>query len=549
MKASVVAGLLLLAVSLGSLAYLAAWLVLPGPAAYDPAWQEDGQQRTTLPLDRLQALVAEQLSYVEKNVPKGFSCDAAALAALTDAATRPEATYNSLAALFNLTPWYALGYWPALPLRGPLQLNTFQFGQGINGWFWFIARSENIQAFVSFGRTTVASPAVLPPLVRPEEASFYSVSVMVQGTAVKGLLLGPNNVSGPGTYQLNAQGGFSLNMPQPPNESGAAAALSSASLDYNAPAKTYRLSVGWTQGVGGAADALLTAVFDCSERPPSFNAKDGCLCVDGMGTPYYSYTSPKTSGTFKRGSDSLVTFSGEGWIDRQLGGGVPRKGDVLMLLQLQTPLLGLGPYLWMNLHLRQAQQQYMVYGVVADAPKLDDRLKVSVVKYPSQKPGTTQREPVYDLEAHATVKATTRVGDVDYPSMYLVEIAGEDPLLATAVMGGPPVYTDGSGNPHWAGAASLVAQKDNADVGWAFLEGSGFEPPATLWANCVEAAKVRGPDRHLWPPDNSANRNRVLWRLASFFAALLALALAIVLLLRGRLAGAPEKPLEGLRHA
>lgn len=473
------------------------WSFFPKVTPYNPSVQKNGTF-TSVDLDTNRKLVVDQLTYIKSNAPRMYHVNNDAIDQLIKVV--PTSSYDQLVTIMQLTPWYLLSYYPATKLESPRALNYIRYGVGSLGWSWYIGYfpEQQIQIFVSISRASPASPPVVKKAgLEMETATFYSVDFHI-GVG-KELTHFTNVGKGVYTRSGNSKPRYTLSL-----ENGM---VSWVDKDK------FMIDVSWDSGKNA-----INATFD-SSTPPSFNTKEGCMCLDGLGTPYYSYPSPKVNASVMFKGTAYNRLAGDGWIDRQMGGSIPSKGLIIGAVQsMFANKLGLGPYLWNNLHLDVGgpnARQYMVYAILSDAPQLNKTLEMKIIKY-------VNGIPSYDTKGTAVVLTNSK----NLPTSYKIKIEGEDDLILKSI--GLPIFMDATGNPHGAGAATMTDSKGKS-MGWAFMESSNMASPTQILENALIAANIPKNKWYLWKKPSSFNK-------ALFFTAIL-LGLVSIIALVGSIVG------------
>ena len=471
------------------------WGFLPLTPGYDPSVQLDRKQGA-ITLSQARDGFVRQLDFAAAHVPWPWRQNEEARAALRRAAQA--ASLQQLSALISLDPWFQLGYYPALPLESPRQLNVFQYGQGPIGWFWLIAWvNPSTSTFVQVARQTTVSPAV-----DPSSPSTYNVVSYI------------------------ASGGKREYAPQV-WEAGV----------YESTKSSFQLTIGNTlkfQWLEKDTYSLHLRLGNyeieqefSSEQPPAFNAPGGCLfCTGGLGTPYVSYPNPKVTTKKLIGNGLSVSTSsqGHGWIDRQLSGTIPRSGFALGALEAFLPAyVGLGPYVWLVVKLRDETQR-MLWNRISTPPQIGKPIRVRVNEYVKG-----MRLP---SAADATV-TPVRLNSLGFPLVYEIQLEGLG-VLELATLAEDFVFVDGSGLSHWAGAASLKWKASGESAGDGFIEGSGLDTGKST-ERCVEAAGISASYLHLFGEHDTARKaNKIIALVLACVAALSILGSIIALVFENK---------------
>jgi hypothetical protein len=455
---------------------------------------------TTVSLEELRELTQKQLQYSLDNPPRLYKVDdKEKIEVLKEVAKT--ATYSQLSIIPNLAEYYAIGYYPGIPLSSPRDLNYIQYGVGISGWSWYIGYDPKtqIQIFVSIGRTTVGSPSMIGNLGNSPKYSYYNVSAHI---GIKDNIIS-TNASGPGIYIRDGQSN-----PRYKLIFNSKIDNLSANIIWQDKDK-FNINVSWTKST--TESYKIDVIFD-SSNPPSFNYKDGCACTGGTGTPYYSYTSPTVQGniTFKNNNYNM---NSRGWIDRQMGGMISQKGFFFGLwTMLMKGKIGLGPYLWNNLHFKD--KQYMVFSLLKEYPKLNDIVDMYCIKYENSK-------PTYDIKGKAKILKNKN----NIPIKYQLTIDNEQTVFMELI--GLPIFNDDSGNPHSAGVATLSDINGNS-LGWSFMEASNMDDSNTIKKNALNSAGIPEKYHYLWNKKSNWNTFLLIFSLIIGILSFIAIIVGIV---------------------
>jgi hypothetical protein len=451
-------------------------------------------------LSTCRLLTQKQILYAYNNIPKFYKLDEEKVNALI-LATKT-ASFFQLTVIAQLLPMYTLGYYPATPLPSIRALNRIAYGTGSTGWSWYIAYfpEQNLQIFVSVSRFSPANPSIVKDMnLTNEQASFYSLDCSIgQGTSFE-----RTSVVLRGDYRLTDKG-YWLTLTSPD--------IKDCLIQWTSP-DTFGVKVGWK-------DNLINVVFN-STHPPNPVNNEGCLCVNGIGTPYYSYPKPRVTGDVTFKGQKINPLDGEGWIDRQMGGGSGTKGFVIgaVLSGFQNKL-GLGPYIWSNIHF--PGRKYMLFTGLTSIPEVNDVLSLTVIKYVDGDVG-------YGLTANAKVLHLEN----GMPVKYKITIQNEDVFVITSI--GLPIYTDITGNRHAAGVGTITHVNGSViPNSWGFLESSGMDDPKTIMTNALTASGVLKTDWNIWFKTNY--HNRIIFTLSLILTGIfiLGIILSIIKLIRQR---------------
>lgn len=374
---------------------------------------------------------------------------------------------------------FSTGFHPVVdPAQNdPSLLNAFQFGQGNSGWYWFYCPfSSDTALFMAVMRYDLVSPQVMEPLGwQPGEGTVFWVT---PGISYQGQWYT--------TAGLDPQGGTVTLTNANPVQGTLTLADGQTVLTW-VDEKTFRIQYQWDQH---QIDATFTSAVI-----PKYNGPQGACapCYGGQGTIYYSYTDVNVMAQLTVNGKDLGELQGtQGWIDRQWGGSLPR---LLWAQVLQTAfssqVIGFGPYVWLNIHLNEPREQYMLYGFFPEDTvfRVNDQYRFYYNRYTSEDVERFQR-------VNVKIAAVKTLSQVTWPVAYRVTLNDKEYLIDGRPYG-DALSEDVTFNLHWHGSATLTELKSGASAGTAFMEASDVQPRNEYLGTRVSAA-------HLAPESISA---------------------------------------------
>ena len=418
---------------------------------------------TTKEFSVIQQVALERLADVEKRSGPFSPYNAHAMDACRNA-LKSATTLQHIASIFRFLPNHSLGTSPIKPIRSPAEANTFQFEQGTLGWYWGYAVYEEPKVTVMYYvvRSDIGNPQIRAKHhLKLGETTLYSISLGVGGR--ENWSYNEPVVCG-GTYEIKSPSVFSLD-------------CKTATLTFSMKATADNIVVDFSSAGGESSYA---SQFKAHTRftkstPPYLNAPGGCLpCISGIGTLYYSYTQlasesevfMKSSAPQDEDGSSLTLVGGNGWLDHQWG----RSAQPSRLIEraaLNFMSVGkLGRYVWINLHLHDAQ--YMIFAFPRSSKAMTGQTYEA--KYNIYANGTSKLLQ----QGKLTFDRITTFKSIYFPTRLTVHVKNlkgvPEKHTIDAEEYGNAVTIDASGNPHWSGGAALINEK-----GTAFLELNQFE--------------------------------------------------------------------------
>lgn len=376
---------------------------------------------------------------------------------------------SELGAAFLLMPNNSVGTYPLAPLHGkPEDTTLLQFEQGTLGWYWgymtFLNPLANVMYYIV--RIDLGTPEIRAKYKLPlGSTTLFSVSV--------GAGMGKDTwrytpyVMCRGNYKMDGKTAFRFEGTwgtADGNHGDGSVKLHSTDDGFLLECKS-----------GEPDEEFNVSATIRKAGPAYFNGAHGCApCTSGLGTLYWSY--PKLTGesTITIGKDGKTqTFKqGQGWLDRQwMRGSDPQQLLVTLLsnvTQTSKALGGLGRYIWINLHLPDAEYMVAAFPEVHTIIKEGQRYSTLYRTYSEGKP-TEQR--VGSLEFKKTIK----VQGITYPVVIEIDLEDLDGKKHTYTIDSQPfgecVTIDLTGNLHWSGSAVIKDHKTDS----AFIELNQFQ--------------------------------------------------------------------------
>ena len=172
-------------------------------------------------------------------------------------------------------------------------------------------------------------------------------------------------------------------------------------------------------------------------------------CIGGAGTLYFSYTDLLSTGTLYVPNDTPIPLVGQnGWLDIQWATGTPEQKLSQLLWTLQSTSIqpGLGPYLWMVLHI--GQDQYMVYCIISET----DKQNLDTKNYPIQATYIhyTPTETTYDGKTTLYLLQSQLFESIQYIQSLSFTLHSTEYILNTKIYG-PCTSYDNNGTIHYDG--------------------------------------------------------------------------------------------------
>jgi hypothetical protein len=375
-------------------------------------------------------------------------------------------------------PNIEMGYYQVAPItQDPKVLSSFQFEQGMTGWFWiygtFVDSAGNTASFMYY----LIRLDMFPPELRKEmnlpmgSTTYYFISTGVgRGNEWK---YSPFMFVR-GEYNIKSDSSFSFNAIDAPE--GWTSKLNMDGVG------NFVIESGWTDSTGKKNGF---AVNMEAERRPFLDNPGGCTpCAGGAGTLYFSYTQLATNGNITLNDSAVAYNNGTGWVDRQwLNRQVTTVyysllANVMNVFKSETR--GLGKYVWLNLHLGK-DLQYMVSGNFGP----NDTITKGTV-FPTN---TNRYGPNDDVQwkikgVTGEVLDTLTTEGITFPIKYKITTP-DGVYILDATKFPHSVSIDLTNNLHYNGSA-LVYDTTGKLVGTGFMEANQFAPPAQYTTNVLE---------------------------------------------------------------
>jgi predicted secreted hydrolase len=439
---------------------------------------------TSMKFEELRKVMPERVNYINEKSTFLEPYDKNKLEFISDK-MKTSTGEQMIALMFNI-PNGELGYFRVDPAKQPAPLSSFQFEQGMTGWFWiygtFIDSAGSTASFMYYlVRLDMFPPELREKLGLPLGSTtyYYLVGGVGKGSQWR---YTPFKICR-GEYTVKSDSNFSftaLDLPEGWKYT----------LQMNGYGK-FKIEARWLDD-SSKAQGLSMALNN--SRQAFFNGEDGCApCAGGAGTLYFSYTELKSEGTMVIDSVSSNYINGTSWVDRQWMN--RQVTSVYLSLASNTSSLfepearGLGKYIWLNLHLKP-ELQYMVSGIF----NADEVItKGSVFEGITNRYGPDNKIE-YALNCKTTVLDTVVIGGTAFPIKYSIETPDGTFILDGSKFN-KSLSIDPSNNPHWNGSG-LVYDTTGKLVGSGFLEANQFQDKDTYLANLFKSIGVENTEQN-----------------------------------------------------
>lgn len=374
-------------------------------------------------------------------------------------------------------PNFEMKYYQIQPItQNPKVLSSFQFEQGMTGWFWiygtFIDSAGNTASYMYY----LIRLDMFPPELRKQmnlpmgSTTYYFISTGVgKGNEWK---YSPYMFTR-GEYKINSDSSFSFKALDLPEGWNSSMNMSSTG--------NFALESGWRDS---SAKQNGFSVTLNSERPPFLDNPGGCTpCAGGAGTLYFSYTQLATNGSIILNDSANSYNNGTGWVDRQwLNRQVSTVYFSLLANTINTFKLetrGLGKYVWFNLHLKK-DLQYMVSGNFGPN---DTITKGTVFPTNTNRYGEGDNIQWKINGVTGEVLDTLTTQGLCFPIKYKITTP-DGVYILDATKFPHSVSIDLTNNLHYNGSA-LVYDTTGKIVGTGFMEANQFAPPHQYTVNVL----------------------------------------------------------------
>jgi hypothetical protein len=417
---------------------------------------------TSLPFDDFRKLIPQRIQYIKNNSTFLEPYSEEKLDLLADKFS--SASDEQMVMLISSMPNAELGYYRIDPLPvAQSKLTSFQFEQGLTGWFWiygtFIEEDGSTASFMYyFIRLDMLPPDMREDLNLPVgSTTYYFISAAVGRNNIWEYI--PYKICR-GEYKIQSDSVFSfkaLDLPDRWNYS----------LEMNGVGN-FKIGSSWIN------DSLKHQEFQMdlkAVRPPFLNNPEGCSpCAGGAGTLYFSYTQLDANGTITLNDSTFDYSNGTAWVDRQW---MNKEVSSVYLSLLSNTMSyfkeqprGLGKYIWLNLHLGN-DLQYMVSGLF---PVEQDVIKGTKFNGIINKYGPEKVE--YEIGGEVEVLETVVSNGVVFPLKYSIKTDNKIFILDGSEFN-YSVSIDPSFNFHWNGSGIVYDENANK-IGTGFLEANQF---------------------------------------------------------------------------
>ena len=398
-------------------------------------------------------------------------------------------TYTELATAFLTLPNHSIDTYPIYPIKDINKTLTFQYEQGVLGWYWGYAVYKKDNNFGTVMYYVLRNDLGTEELRKKYnlsigETTVYTVSIGV-GTGNGNWYFCPEPIICAGKYQVD-------------NTNFTLTCKTDKLQNFVLVNTDDKLSLSFSY-----KDKLLdfgTNTNFIKTNKPRFNAPNGgCApCISGVGSLYWSYTELESTSTVFIKDKKYNFTNGDGWLDHQWGRSeipftlVDRLG--FNVINMFKPTGKLGRYVWINLHLPD-NTQYMVFCFPDDNKdaEVGDNYTSKYNLYTKDESKLLQSGTIsFDYITsysynNSSIKFPTKLTIVVYDNnnnkhTYKIDTSKY----------GDCITIDGSGNPHWSGGAILL--EDGEEKGTAFLELNQFEEKQKYLENTLKLANINPKD-------------------------------------------------------
>ncbi len=439
---------------------------------------------TSMSYPELRKLMPDRINYIKENSTFLEPYDKNKLEFISGKI--PNASGEEIISMMLNVPNAELGYYRIDPAKQPAPLSTFQFEQGMTGWFWiygtFIDSTGETASFMYYlVRLDMFPPALREKMKLPMGSTSYYYLVGGVGKQNRWSYT-PFKIAR-GEYTVKSDSNFSFTALDLP-----------AGWKYTLAMNGYgrfNIEAMWP-GQSSPGDSAKPQGFSIALMPgrkPFFNGDEhGCApCSGGAGTMYFSYTQLSASGTMMLDSVQRNYSNGTSWVDRQwLNRQV--SSVYLSLLSNSTSLFeaearGLGKYVWLNLHLKP-ELQYMVSGLFSPGEPVT---KGTTFKGLLNRYGPGDKVD-YNLKYDVTVLDTVVLEKTAFPIKYSISTPDGKFILDGSKFN-KSLSIDPSNNYHWNGSG-IVYDSTGKEVGTGFLEANQFADNDTYLNNLLKSMGV-----------------------------------------------------------
>jgi hypothetical protein len=427
-----------------------------------------------LDLNGIKALYAKGMQYAKDHFPKGLFSrnDSLCDYQLSLVNKAQDLTTLANAISINNAVWSTAFKGPKPICRGcEIQYTPMQFGVSNNGWYFNYGVAGDMCFVFGLNRIELAPPCVVEKeRLDPSEAVLWSLGG------------GFGKIGGP-WYNFPSEY-FYMKYDQPTYSTfslvGRGTQVKNATLTTGqSNPMQFTMSADFISPTDGKEHSINVTMT--ANTPPLPNVPGACgLCVDGMGTMYYSYTDMDVVVSVDKGNQQ----SGKGWIDHQLfKTGVPRN----LMSQAQKSVANTlvkpvsGGWLWFAIQDYESDTQYLlthffVNKFYKDSIKLNENIPMQIVNV--YKKGEAHFNPTrtdmdsFDLQVKMT--KTINVNGLDLPAEYDIILPGGKPVILT-LASGPDQYPYPFGS--YENPALLFNRSDTGrtkPIGIGIIEANGY---------------------------------------------------------------------------
>ena len=379
---------------------------------------------TSLTLSELSNYLTQRLEFIKDNSRKLSPYDEVKFDMMSKTLLDSAASgyLDGVVLSSTLLPNSSMGNIPIEPsFKDPLELTTFQYGQGYAGWYFlygtFINGTKDSLNVANYFFYLLRSEIIPDDLrktlnLKPGQGTYYNI---VGGVGINGQWSYSPFMVCRATYNVMTETTFSfeaLDLPEGWECSFGSQYTGNFNLNMKWPSNTHD-EITHPQSTG------FTTTLQ-SIRPPFYDNPRGCMpCLSGAGTLYFSFTEMVTDATLTLPNKAPESFkNGTGWIDRQwlntsiVGGSLKIVDNILNTFATRSK--GLGRYLWYNLHI-SPNLQYMATCLPTRDVKKGDKLDCTYNRYGD--------ETVWGIKGHAVIEDTVDIKDpltgnpITFPTM------------------------------------------------------------------------------------------------------------------------------------
>lgn len=380
----------------------------------------------------------------------------------------------------------------------PIDSTLFQFEQGNAGWYWGYSTYTNpicnIMYYIiriELGTKDIREKYNLPL----GSTTVYSISLGIGNHGLWNYT--PYIVCG-GKYEMFDKKNFRF----------------SATFDKDVKGYTVlqtlqnglKLDMGWNDANNinnninnrnNNYDYESSTVYELiNPMSPSFNGVNGCApCFSGIGTLYWSYTDFKCYSYIKTQNVEFNVENGDGWLDHQwMRSNDPKRIFDNIILNILSSNKGFGRYIWINLHVKETQNnkpfQYMIYAF----PNENIEIKEGLIFDSTYNLYSRYYNNILNrTDGKIKILKTTIFEGITYATLVSINVNDFEGLNHTYIIDCSPygncATIDFTGNYHWTCSTTLSENGNN--IGTGFLEQNQFQNPKNYRQTTLETGNFR----------------------------------------------------------